>query len=140
MKKGQIEIMGLVIIVILLVFIAIFALSFSIKPKQENEDILKLKANALRSSLLKTDLCAGINVKDELENCINGYPECLECSDLENEIRDIIESSLEGERYSFIVLSIDGSSFIGFGDCINKITAVSQNLRNGRVEVALCQR
>ena len=68
MKKGQIEIMGLVIIVILLVFIAIFALSFMIKPKQESEDILKLKANALRASLLKTNLCGNVNVKYIITN------------------------------------------------------------------------
>ena len=93
MRKGQTETVGLVIIVILLIFIAIFALSFSIKPKQENDDILKLKANALRASVLKTNLCGSVSVKDELENCIDGYNECIDCGELSSEVVNIIKNS-----------------------------------------------
>ena len=138
MKKGQIEIMGLVIIVILLVFIAIFALSFIIKPEQENENVLKLKANALRSSLLKTNLCRDITVKDEIENCVDGYNECIECSDLRQDIEKMIKSSLDNEKYNFFV-SNDKGSFINIGNCVDGVTAVSQNLRNSKVDVALCR-
>lgn len=128
--------MGLVIIVILIVLIGIFSLSFLIKPGQENDDILKLKANALRSSVLKTTLCKDVNVKDEIENCIDGYHACdIECNDLKVEVVKMIESSLENERYSFVV-----NGFIDEDNCINKITSVSQTLRNGNVEVALCRR
>lgn len=135
MRKGQIEIMGLVIIVILIVFIAIFSLSFFIKPKQDSEDILKLKANALRSSVLKTSVCGGVSIKDEIENCMDGYPQCLDCNNLKIEIVKIIESSLEGENYSFVV-----EGFMDEDHCENKITSVSQDIRNSMVEVALCRR
>ena len=139
MKKGQIEIMGLVIIVILLVFIAIFALSFIIKPEQENENVLKLKANALRSSLLKTNLCGDITVKDEIENCVDGYHECVdECTVLKQEIEKMIKSSLDNEKYNFFV-SNDEGSFINIDNCVDGVTAVSQNLRNSKVDVALCR-
>ena len=130
--------MGLVIIVILLVFIAIFALSFIIKPEQENENILKLKANALRSSLLKTNLCDDITVKDEIENCVDGYHECVECGVLKQEIEKMIKVSLENERYNFLV-SNDEGSFINIDNCVNGVTAVSQNLRDSKVDVALCR-
>ena len=134
MKKGQIETMGLVIIVILLVFIAIFALSFMIKPKQESEDILKLKANALRSSLLKTNLCEGVTVKDELESC-NDYSLCFDsCDYLEGEVVKIIKGSLEKEKYYFKYKDIE------LGNCVEKITAVSQNIGGDDVEFALCRR
>jgi nitrogen fixation-related uncharacterized protein len=137
MRKGQTEIIGLVVIVILIVFIAIFALSFSVKPKQENEDILKLKAGALSSSLLKTNLCEGVNVKKEIENCINNnHPECLgDCSNLRPMIKDIIEKSLN-EGYYFKVGSIE----IGRGGCTEKVTAVNQKISNQDMEVALCRR
>lgn len=140
MKKGQIEVMGLVIIVILLVLIAIFALTFIIKPKQENEDILKVKANALRSSLLKTSLCGDVTVKDEIENCIDGYNECIECSGLRQEIVNMMQSSLENnEKYNFIVYKDDGNNFMNINNCVNNVTAVSQNLRNGNVNLMVCR-
>ena len=137
MKKGQIEIMGLVIIVILLVLIAIFALSFIIKPEQENENVLKLKANALRSSLLKTNLCRDITVKDEIENCVDGYHECVDCTVLKQEIEKMIRSSLDNEKYNFFV-SNDEGSFINIDNCVDSVTAISQNLRNSKIDVALC--
>jgi len=139
MRKGQTEIIGLVIIVILLVFIAIFALSFMIKPKQESDDILKLKANYLRASLLKTNLCGSITLKDEIENCIENYYECIECGNLKGEIVKMLEDSLESEKYSFVVLK-DDESFMRVGGCVDNVTAVSQNIRNGMVEVTLCRR
>ncbi|MBS3143574.1 hypothetical protein J4446_01710 [Candidatus Woesearchaeota archaeon] len=139
MKKGQTETVGLVIIVILLIFIAIFALSFSIKPKQENDDILKLKANALRASVLKTNLCGSVSVKDELENCIDGYNECIDCGELSSEVVNIIKNSLENEKYSFTVFG-NNEVFMKLGGCVENITAVSENLGNGVVEVSLCRR
>ena len=127
--------MGLVIIVILVVFIAIFSLSFMIKPKQENEDILKLKVNALRSSLLKTNLCEGVNVKEELESCIDDYSLCsVNCDYLEGEIVKIIESSLENENYYFKFNDIE------LGNCVEKVTAVGQIIGEEDVELALCRR
>jgi len=138
MRKGQIEIMGLVIIMILLVFIAIFALTFIIKPEQENENILKMKANALRASLLKTNLCDSIDVKDEIENCVDGYNECIGCDELNARIDEMIKKSLDNEGYSFVVSSDEGI-FINLGRCDSKITGVSQNLRNSKVDVALCR-
>jgi len=139
MKKAQIEIMGLVMIVILLVLIAVFALSFMLKPKQESNDILKIKANALRSSLLKTSLCGSVTLKDEIENCIDGYNECIECRSLRQEIINMIKGSLENnEKYNFIVHEDEGGDFININNCVNNITAVSQNLRNGNVNLMIC--
>ena len=137
MKKGQIETMGLVIIVILLVFIAIFALSFMIKPKPLNEDLLKVKTDALRSSVLKTTLCNRIDVKKELENLLDGYSECN--YNMDDVIKSIIENSLEpNEGYSF-----KAGSLVDLNTCSgrDKITAVQQNIGDGEnVEVALCRR
>ena len=137
MKKAQVEIMGLIIIVIILVFIAIFALSFIIKPKQANEDIIKVQANALRSSLLKTNLCKDVDVKDEIENCIDGYHSCMECDKLKIEIDKIIRSSLDNNYgYNLVI-----DNFINIDDgCISKINAVSQSLGNSKIEFGLCRR
>ena len=138
MARGQTEIMGLVIIVILIVFIAVFSLTFILKPEQQDDDILKLKANALRSSILKTNLCNSVTVKDEIENCIDGYHECVDCSGLRNEIVKIIEGSIENEKYNFNVFT-EGNSFMNIGSCVDNVTSVSQNIRNGNVGVTLCR-
>ena len=142
MKKGQVEIMGLVIVVILLVFISIFALGFIIKPRENNiDDVLKLKANSLRSSLLKTTLCGNVNVQDEIENCIDNYHECLDCNVLKDEISKMIERSIEpGENYNLVISIDEQTTFISINNCSESINSVSQTLRNGKVEIGLCRR
>ena len=141
MKKGQMETMGLVIVVILLVFIAIFALSFIIKPGQEDEDILKVKASALRSSVLKTTLCVNTNVEKELENCLFDVNVCeTPCESLGGKIESIIKSSLElNEGYVFSIESLN----INLNTCVgrDRITAIQQKIgEDESVEVALCRR
>ena len=141
MKKAQIEIVGLAIIMVLLVFIAIFALSFMVKPKQHDESLLRIKANALRAGILKTDVCSQVSAKDEIENCIDNYNECGSCDKLKQDIINMITSSLEAnERYSFIVSDDYGGKFINMNNCADNITAASQDLRNGRVDLILCNR
>ena len=56
LQRGQVETIGLVVIVILLLFIGIFALSFSVKDEEVDENILTLKANPFRSNLLNTNI------------------------------------------------------------------------------------
>ena len=141
MKKAQIEIVGLVIIVVLIVFIAIFALSFIIKPKPINDDILKVKANALRSSLLKTSLCGGITVKDEIENCLDGFNECMDCNQLKSEISNLLRDSLEPNEKYFVRIYNGDIEYLRYNECPDNIlTSVSQILRNGNVEVGVCRR
>jgi len=134
LRKGQVETIGLVVIVILLIFIGIFALSFSIKEKEVNEDILTLKANSLRSSLLKTTIC-NITIKEELGNCVYDNPQCLDnCGSLNTLIGNIVSDSLEGEKYYFEFNNIE------LGSCIDKITSVSEVIEGEKVEIAVCRR
>jgi len=133
-NRGQVETIGLVVIVILLLFIGIFALSFSIKEKEINEDILTLKANALRSSLLKTNVC-DITIRDEIGNCIYNSPECFsDCDQLNLVIEDIIKDSLDNEKYYFKVGNLE------LGSCVDKITSVSDVVNEEKIEIAVCRR
>jgi len=131
--KGQMETFGLVIIVLLIVFIAIFAVQFMIKPKQDyDEDYLKLQVNNLRSSVLKYSLC-DIDVKDEIYNCEEyGSGECVDCNELNDFIEGIIENSLEEKRnYGFNVGTIN----IEKGVCEDKIYASSEKFINSELTV-----
>ena len=53
-KKGQAEIIGLVVLVVVLVFILVIALNFSFKQKDDKSDIRKsLIANNLLNAIIK---------------------------------------------------------------------------------------
>ena len=131
--KGQTETFGLVIIVVLIVFITIFALQFMIKPKQGlDNDYLKLQANNLRNSVLKYSLC-NVDIKEEIYNC-ESYNEgdCIDCNELQDIIKSIIDNSLEEKRsYSFKV----GSITIKRGTCLDKIYATTEKYINSDLEV-----
>ena len=133
-SRGQIETVGLVVIVVMILVIGIFALSFAVKEKAVNEDILTLKANALRSSLLKTSVC-NITIKDEIGNCIYNNPQCFDsCNRLKEVVDEVIMSSLENENYYFKVKGIE------LGACPEKITSISEVVRGENIEIALCRR
>jgi hypothetical protein len=140
MKKAQIEIMGLVIIVVLLVFIAVFSLPFIIKEKSKalNEDYLQLYANNLRSVVLNTNLCDSGNVMDEIISCYYGAPICLEdCNDIEDKIREIIESSLDEKiNYKFTI----DEMIVSNGECTEKVTSSKAFIEEREVKVELCYR
>ena len=133
LQRGQVETIGLVI-VILLLFIGIFALSFSVKDEEVDENILTLKANALRSSLLKTSIC-NITIKDEIGNCIDNSPECFsDCPQFNLVVEGILKDSLENEGYSF------KSGNVKMGNCADKITSVSDVVNGQKIEIAVCRR
>ena len=142
MKKAQMETMGLVIIVILLVFIAIFALPFIIKERSKalDDNYMQLFSNNLRSVVLNTNICGSATVKDEILNCKFESPVCLSCSELGGVIGDIIEGSLgslEGKiNYKF---SVDGLEIVE-GVCDEKIVSSKAFIDDIEVKLELCYR
>jgi len=141
--KAQIETMGLVIIVVILVFLSIFALPFIIKEKSKalDDNYLQLVSNNLRSAVLNTNICGSATVKEEILNCEAGYPACLnDCSELTETIRNIIDSSLKSfggsMNYNFIAGDIETSS----GECFEKIVSSKAFIDDVEVMVELCYR
>ena len=135
-KKSQIETMGLVIIVILIAFIFITSLFFITKPRASlNENYLKLNADNLRSTILKTNLCQNISIKDEIINCNSGFFLCDNlngCQDLNNVIKEIIESSVRN-NYEF-----SAGNVVVKKDVCSEVQASSiQPLANTNIEVRL---
>src|SRR3989344_2069864 len=135
-KKSQIETIGLVIIVILIAFIFIISLFFITKPRASlNENYLKLNADNLRSTILKTNLCQNISIKDEIINCNSGFFLCNNlnsCQDLNNVIKDIIENSVRN-NYEF-----SAGNIVVKKDICREVQASSiQPLANTNIEVSL---
>ncbi|MBI4159037.1 hypothetical protein HY500_02135 [Candidatus Woesearchaeota archaeon] len=142
MAKGQLESLGLVLIVLLLAVLLVFALPFILKDDNKKEDLtLRLKADALRNVLLQTSLCPEASVKDEILNCEFSNPKCLDsCNELEDKINEMIINVLEPNIiYEF---KVEGRSNIRIGEatCLNTFSSVSQPLRdNSKVIVRLCE-
>ena len=108
MKKAQLETMGLVVIIVLLAFILIFVLQVMVNQESNslNSRYLQLNADNLRSSILKTNVCGNIDLRDEIVNC-NTFND-VQCSNLQNcnelniLIRKMIEDSLNvTKKYKF---------------------------------------
>jgi|SRR3989344_5442805 len=108
MKKAQLETMGLVVIIVLLAFILIFVLQIMVNSESNslNSRYLQLNADNLRSSILKTNVCTEISLRDEIISCNtfnNVQCNALQnCNSLNNLIRKMIEDSLNATRkYKF---------------------------------------
>jgi len=135
-KKAQTEIIGLVIIVIILSFALVFGLQFL--NKQDNkiqERYLQLNADNLRSSLLKTNICNQITIKDEIINCENGISSCLEnCQKFDEKIKELIELSTKND-YEFLI----NNKVIKNRGCLNKdvFSSSIQPIASTEIKVSL---
>jgi len=141
--KAQIETMGLVMIVIILVFLAMFALPFIIKEESKalDDNYLQLVSNNLRSSVLNTNICGAATVKEEVLNCEAGFPVCLnDCSELGSVIGNIIDASLisfkNSVNYNFIIGDLEVSN----GECLEKIVSSKAFIDDIEANVEICYR
>lgn len=143
LKKAQIEMIGLVIIVLLILFIAIFALSFylsSQKPATTTFKALEIKANNLRNALLKTTLCSTTTIKDEIESCYFGESICFDdCNIIKQKIKELIDYSIE-ENYNFTIKNNEIFFEISNGSCEEKVSAVCEPIKDTGLEscIILC--
>jgi len=141
--KAQIETMGLVMIVIILVFLALFSLPFIIKEKSKalDENYLQLVSNNLRSSVLNTNICGAATVKEEILNCESDFPICLnDCSELPGFIRNVIDSSLGSFEGSVNYVFLAGDMNISSGECFEKIVSSKAFIDDIGVSVEICYR
>jgi len=147
-RKSQVESLGLVIIVIILVLVGTFA--FVIMSRQNGDNIegqyLSLNANNLREVVLKTELCGDVSSQAEIISCIDeGHSLCWNnCERFKREIKKIIDASIsKNVNYEFSILSSvnPSSSFtLSRGACeTDKSSSASQHLVSGdEIKVILC--
>tara|TARA_Y100000310_G_scaffold275451_1_gene291992 strand:- start:584 stop:1009 length:426 start_codon:yes stop_codon:yes gene_type:complete len=108
MKKGQMEIIGFLVIVLLLFFSLIFYFSFASKDTTdligEAEDNLEV-SNLLAAIKLQT-VCEGVQLNDAIKSCVAGGFECGEdaCDLVQNEVAAIVRANnWNEEEYSFYI-------------------------------------
>ncbi|MDD5253493.1 MAG: hypothetical protein PHG05_00105 [Candidatus Nanoarchaeia archaeon] len=147
-KKGQTEIIGLVVIVILFVIIGSFFLVFSSKNKNtETKDVIK--TSKFMPAFLEYTPCLDSNVKMEeiIRDCNND--EIAPCQNLN--CRDFIRKTLEpslneffGKEYRFSITKT-GKGFIEIGNCTGN-NMISENYQAGgfgenrfEITLAICK-
>lgn len=118
MKKGQGEVVGLVIVVILIVVIGVFAMRFYISSsgQEERTEFYSVKANNLVNAIRLASVCDDDKMENAILACCNNEDFCdrssrQNCDFIVGEIEEILGDSLEEDA----VLEVKDCFFVG--DC-----------------------
>ena len=145
-KKAQIESIGLVLIVILIILAVIFTLPLLLNNQDIislNQQYLQLKADSTLSVLLAANPKeCNSNLEKELSNCLlENKPACFQdCQELNQKIKEILEFSLQNQDYQ---LSTDKFAIINQtkSPCLNKITSTRHFIAGETpISLVLCER
>ena len=118
MKKAQLEMFGLVIIVILIALILVFFIRFSLMGKGSEMPSAKLaiQASNLLNAILKANL-GDKTIMDVVSDCCNDVADS--CNTANIEIKKIIDYSLEDLEYS---IKVEGCTININSDDFDKCT------------------
>ncbi|MEK6952763.1 MAG: hypothetical protein AABX29_07145 [Nanoarchaeota archaeon] len=80
-KKAQIEIMGLMVIVLILVFVILIALKFFLVPKTNTEEIQRqsIQASSMLNAILRSNTEDGSTVTKKIVECYNSAGDLERC-------------------------------------------------------------
>lgn len=125
MRKGQLEMIGLMIIVIIIVIAALFYVRFALVQKEEKQDItLPTQAFNLMNAVLNVDICEGMTFRSAVVSCGIGGSVCGEECDfagdssvfsdrIDSIVRDVtyLEYSFYVSKGEIDVFKIEGCKF-----------------------------
>jgi flagellin-like protein len=121
MRKGQIEIIGLLIVVVLIVIGALFYVKFALLTPDDDFQKLhsdSIDSNNLINAILNVKVCENtIKIKDGIVACANNEVICDQdaCGLVEEGINTIFETIGDKKR-SFVVLEGE-KVFLELGEC-----------------------
>ena len=139
MKKGQMEIIGFMVIILLLLFSLIFYFKFSADDStnilQEAEE--NLEVSNLLDAIKMYTVCDDTQMSDVIKSCVDSGNECGEssCAIVEREIQQIVSlNGWENESYMFYI----GEELYSKGTCKGN-TFVDDYISNGEtVRLVYC--
>lgn len=140
-KRGQTEVVGLLVIVILLVFIGLIYLRFALQKHDSSQGIVRegIKGSSLLSAVLNLDIGDG-SLKKRISDCSSLQDTC---EDLKRDFHDIFSSVLQpGEQYSLNLLSEDETTFFSDGTCDRGIVTTYRFVEEGELfeaRLTLCR-
>ncbi len=157
MKRGQSEIIGLVVVVLILVFALIFFVKIKNSDSEDESKLIRfnLRANSALNALMKVHTTYGnerMQMKELIEKCVLAYnppppPEDVnyvlpdECNTLkENDLKINLDIIFDNSKEYHLIVSEGDDDIFSLGDgCRNSISASPFILRNGgKVEFKIC--
>lgn len=133
MSRGQIESFGLVIIVILIVFVGIFALVLSQGGDDDKHTFLSAKAYNFANAIYRSDI-GGSSFRELTSSC------CLDgssCDEIENFVN--ANMNLIDEDVGFVMKCINDFS-ISTGDCFLGVKSESFYVSDAELYVFICEK
>jgi len=131
MKKAQMEVIGLVIIVILILVGVLMFVRFVVLAPQSSQKttIESLEANNLLSALLKTTICE-ISVLDAIKECQQATTICNQnaCTYTEDKIQEIMEASLDVKTDYKIEVLTNNNPLFNLGSCERGINSAPYSI------------
>ncbi|MBS3171363.1 hypothetical protein J4449_01995 [Candidatus Woesearchaeota archaeon] len=130
-KKGQVEIIGLAILVVILVVILVIALNFNFKTTDNKSDLRKsLVANNLLNALIKQQ--GNVNIRELINDCYiekrRNVNNGLGCLNLKKELNNVFSTILINRDY-FIKLRTEELEFFSEGNCDKGIESTTYRFK-----------
>ena len=140
MKKGQIEILGFVVIVLLLFFSLIFYFAFS---SSDSTNLLaeaeeNLEVSNLLSSIKLYTVCEGVQMSDVIRSCVEGGVSCGQpsCEIVREEIPILV--SAWGWEESSYMFTINGVLYAPSRECSGDSFADGYTTVGSEVRLTYC--
>ncbi|MBI4448389.1 hypothetical protein HY643_05400 [Candidatus Woesearchaeota archaeon] len=129
MRRAQVEMIGLLIIVFLLIVVGFFFLQLS-KPKESNVEAGKesVRVNSLLNAMKKFTVCEGYSLNDVLANCENGDAAVCgassSCGLAKDTVKNISDALLVTYNYKFVVDELANFE-VSSGRCVEGVDKIS---------------
>jgi len=138
MKKGQMEAMGLVIIVFLVIIIGLFSIRFMGGDSDDNDIYYSIKVNNLVNAIYKSDV-SGQSFSSLARGCCDGNN--FDCERVISFVNGTINSFVD-EKALFELNGIGGAACITpVGDCDEGVGSNSVFMPGGyEIRANLCRR
>ena len=115
MKKGQIETIGLLVIVVLLLVIGVVFLKFNVNDKHNLK--ADLRTNTQTTNLLRAVMKASLSDKSVSDAVVDCSFNSAQCASISDEIKKMLDVSVgKGKNYEFTA-SADNKQLISIGNC-----------------------
>ena len=154
MRRGQAEILGLVVVVLILVFALIFFVKFKGSDTDDESKLIRfnLRANSALNALMKvhtiTPEGARMQMKDFVEDCVSVFDPATDspaslpngCNEVKDDLGFQLDIIFSDSKDYQLVVSKDHDDIFSLGNgCKSSISASPFILRyGGKVEFKIC--